>query len=184
MPPHMKRREFITLLGGATAAWPVAALAQQGERRIGVIMGLAESDLEAHRRVRAFERALAEHGWVKGRNIRIEYRWAAGNTEHMRSSVKELIELNSDLLVAHTTPVTVAARREAGLLDLPAHGREAGRRIMKGRRGCHRGKSVPPPDDSGNGEGRRREAGRGNHLGRRLRPSLSPCFNKISTAVG
>ena len=73
----MKRRAFITLLSGA-AAWPVAARAQRSERmrRIGVLMGLAAGDPEAQSRVAAFESGLRELGWVKGRNLRIEYRWA------------------------------------------------------------------------------------------------------------
>jgi putative ABC transport system substrate-binding protein len=77
------RREFITLLGGAAAAWPVAGRAQQGERmrRIGVLMGLVASDPEAQSRVAAFENGLQDLGWVKGRNIRIEYRWAGGGED-------------------------------------------------------------------------------------------------------
>ena len=72
----MKRREFITLLGGA-AAWPVAARAQQGERvrRIGVLSGFAVDDPEAQARIAAFRRGLREQGWSEGHNLQIEYRW-------------------------------------------------------------------------------------------------------------
>jgi putative ABC transport system substrate-binding protein len=114
-----KRREVITLLGGA-AAWPLAARAQQGGpmRRIGVVMGIAESDPEAQPRVRALERGLADLGWASGRNLRIDYRWAGGSAERMQTAVKELVELRPDLLVTHTTPVTVAAQREAGSLPI------------------------------------------------------------------
>ena len=73
----MKRREFIALLGGAAATWPLAARAQQGERvrRIGVLMNVAADDAEAPARVGAFSQGLAELGWTIGRNVRIDYRW-------------------------------------------------------------------------------------------------------------
>ena len=76
----MRRREFITMLGGTAAAWPHAASRQQGDRtrRIGVLMGLVDNDQETQSRVAAFENGLQGLGWVKGRNIRIEYRWAGG----------------------------------------------------------------------------------------------------------
>ena len=75
----MRRREFISLLGGAAAAWPLTARAQQGERmrRIGVLMSLAESDPEAQARVAAFREGLQKLGWAEGRNVRIDIRWAA-----------------------------------------------------------------------------------------------------------
>jgi putative ABC transport system substrate-binding protein len=78
---HTRRRDFITLLGGAAAAWPLAAHAQQGERmrRIGVLMGYAESDLEAQAWVAAFREGLQKLGWAEGRNIRIDLRWAAAD---------------------------------------------------------------------------------------------------------
>jgi putative ABC transport system substrate-binding protein len=73
----MKRRQFITLLGGAVAAWPLAARAQQGERmrRIGVLMSVAADDPESPVRVAAFEQGLQQLGWTAGRNVRIDYRW-------------------------------------------------------------------------------------------------------------
>ena len=73
----MRRREFITLLGGAVAAWPQPALAQQPERtrRIGVLSSLAETDVEAQAWDAAFRKRLAELGWIEGRNVRIDYRW-------------------------------------------------------------------------------------------------------------
>ena len=79
----MRRREFITLLGGAAAAWPVAARAQQAERmrRIGVLMTLAADDPEVQARLAAFLQGLRELGWTVGRNVRIDIRWAAGNAE-------------------------------------------------------------------------------------------------------
>ena len=87
----MRRREFITLLGGA-AAWPLAARAQQPDRmrRIGVLMGYAESDREGQANVAAFQGGLQKLGWTEGRNIRIDTRWAAGDTEAIQRLAKEL----------------------------------------------------------------------------------------------
>jgi hypothetical protein len=84
------RREFITLLGGAAAAWPLAARAQQPGQvwRIGVLMGLTANDPEAQSRVAAFENGLRELGWIKGHNLRIEYRWA-GDGNLLRAAVPE-----------------------------------------------------------------------------------------------
>jgi putative ABC transport system substrate-binding protein len=97
----MRRREFITLLGGA-AAWPLAARAQQGERmrRIGVLMNLAADDSEASARVGAFAQGLAELGWTIGSNVRIEYRWGAGNADAQRKYAAELLALTPDVIVA------------------------------------------------------------------------------------
>ena len=83
----MKRREFITLLGGAVATWPFAARAQQPERmrRIGVLMNMAADDPTGQTRLLAFAQALAHAGWTDGRNVRIDIRWGAGDPERMRS---------------------------------------------------------------------------------------------------
>ena len=93
----MRRRQFITLLGGA-AAWPVAARAQQPDpmRRIAWLMSFAESDPLAPPRVAAFEGALQQFGWTAGHNIRIEYRWTASNPDLMRRFAKELAGLCPD----------------------------------------------------------------------------------------
>jgi putative ABC transport system substrate-binding protein len=98
----MKRREFITLIGGAAAAWPVAARAQQPERirRIGVLMNLTADDPEAPGRVAAFAQGLGELGWTIGRNVRIDYRWGAGDTEHFRRYAAELVALAPDVVLA------------------------------------------------------------------------------------
>jgi ABC-type uncharacterized transport system substrate-binding protein len=114
------RREFITLLGGAAAAWPSAARAQRPERmrRIGVLTGSAESDPEAAPRVAAFERGLAELGWISGRNIVIDYRWAAGEPALMQALAKELVELQPDVLVGSTTPVVAALGRETTTIPI------------------------------------------------------------------
>src|ERR1022692_3307570 len=99
----MERRAFIALLGGGTVSWPLAARARQPDRmrRIAVLMGMAEDDAGAQRRVVAFERALQELGWVAGRNVRIDYRWSAGEAVRARSTAKELAGLPADVLVGH-----------------------------------------------------------------------------------
>ena len=98
----MKRREFITLLGGAAAAWPLAAGAQQGERmrRIGVLMYPARDDPEGQARIAAFLQGLAQLGWIDGRNVRIDTRWAAGDTNRYRSYAAELLEFAPDVVLA------------------------------------------------------------------------------------
>ena len=107
---HTRRREFITLVGGA-AAWPIAARAQSSaERRIGVLMARAESDPEGQRHASALQRGLEELGWSPGRNLRIEYRWPAGNIGLAQTYAKALVELRTDVMVANGTPSLVAAR--------------------------------------------------------------------------
>ena len=108
----MKRREFITLLGGA-AAWPLAARAQQPERmrRIGVLEPLAVDDPEALARVTAFAQGLQQLGWTDGRNIRIDIRWAAGNADEIRKQASELVGLAPDAILTSTSPSMVALRR-------------------------------------------------------------------------
>ena len=101
---QLKRRDFITLLGGA-AAWPVAARAQQPDRvrRIGVLTGYAESDLEAQARLAIFRQSLQQLGWTIGRNLLVDYRWSRGDTEQARSLAKELVELRPDVILGETT---------------------------------------------------------------------------------
>src|SRR6516162_3003131 len=101
----MKRRDFITLLGGAAAAWPLAARAQQGERmrRIGVLMGFAESDPTAQSWVATFRDALAKLGWSEGNNLRIELRWSAADPDRIRTLAQELVELRPDAILADST---------------------------------------------------------------------------------
>jgi putative ABC transport system substrate-binding protein len=108
----VKRREFIMLIGGA-AAWPVAARAQTKHmRRIGVLMGLVASDPEAQSRVAAFEGSLRERGWVKGRNVLIEYRWA-GDGNVGRDHAAELLAMAPDMILANSTPLTAALRDQS-----------------------------------------------------------------------
>src|SRR5262245_7982300 len=106
----MRRRAFITLLGGAAVAWPLAARAQQGERmpRIGVLMNLAAADSIGQARISALVQALQAAGWVDGRNVRIDTRWSAGDTRLYRQYATELVALAPDVIVAATTPTVVA----------------------------------------------------------------------------
>src|SRR5262245_18201673 len=109
----MRRREFIAFLGGA-AAWPLAARAQQPEqiRRIGVIMNLAEGDPEGQARIAAFQRSLQQLGWADGRNVRINYRWAAGDAVRFHRYAEELVALAPDIILASATP-SIQALQEA-----------------------------------------------------------------------
>src|SRR5262245_22705569 len=111
----MRRRDLITLLGGA-AAWPVAAHAQQGgrRRRIVALMSMAADDPEAQPRVAAFESGLRDLGWLDGRDLRIEYRWVASDSDLLRRNAAELARMPPDLILATSTPV-MAALREQGL---------------------------------------------------------------------
>jgi putative ABC transport system substrate-binding protein len=109
----MRRREFITLLGGA-AAWPLAARAQQGERmrRIGVLMNLASDDAEGQARLAAFHQGLQQLGWTVGRNVQIDYRWGAGDADRIRKFAAELIALAPDVILSTGSP-SVAALQQA-----------------------------------------------------------------------
>jgi putative tryptophan/tyrosine transport system substrate-binding protein len=115
----MRRREFMTVLGGAAIGWPLAARAQ-GERmrRIGVLMGIAESDPARQSFVTAFTEALQELGWSSGRNIHIEYRWGAGDAERIRGFARELVEMQLDLIVGHTTPVVAALKAQTRTIPI------------------------------------------------------------------
>jgi putative tryptophan/tyrosine transport system substrate-binding protein len=82
----MRRREFISLLGSAAAAWPISVRAPQGVRRIGIVMNLAADDPEGQARVAAFLQGMQEAGWVVGRNARIDIRWGMGDPERIRKT--------------------------------------------------------------------------------------------------
>jgi ABC-type uncharacterized transport system substrate-binding protein len=105
----MKRRTFISLLGGAATAWPLAARAQQSERmrRIGVLMAYPDSDQEGRSLIAAFQEGLQQLGWTLGRNIQIDTRWAPpGDAEALQRFAKELVALQPDLILSHSTPTT------------------------------------------------------------------------------
>ena len=115
----MKRREFITLLGGATA-WPLVTRAQQpvGMRRIGVLMAYAESDPEGRAWVDAFREGFNKLGWTEGRNIRIDIRWATIDTALMQRFAKELVALQPDLILSQNTPTTAALLRQTRTIPI------------------------------------------------------------------
>jgi putative ABC transport system substrate-binding protein len=112
----MRRRKFITLLGGAAAAWPLAARAQQGServRRIGVLMPLTADDPLGRARVAAVKEGLEKLGWTEGRNIRIDTRWmSTGDVESMQRFAKELVALQPDLILTQSTPITATMLQE------------------------------------------------------------------------
>jgi putative ABC transport system substrate-binding protein len=116
----MRRRDFFTLLGGAAAAWPLTARAQQagGMRRVGVLLGNSEGDAQAVAGLAAFNKALAGLGWVEGRNLHADYRWGAADVGRMQAYAKELVGLKPDLLVAQTTPATAALQRETKAIPI------------------------------------------------------------------
>jgi hypothetical protein len=125
----LRRREFITLLGGATVAWPLAAHAQQGERmrRIGVLNYLTADDPNSSPRVAAFAQALQGLGWIDGRNIQIDYRWGGGDLDRSRRYATELVALGPDVIlvssgsalaalqnVTHTVPIVFCQCQRPG----------------------------------------------------------------------
>jgi putative tryptophan/tyrosine transport system substrate-binding protein len=121
----MRRREFITVLGGTAAAassllWPRAARAQQGDRirRIGVLMAFDENDPEAKAMLAGFTKGLAELGWTDGRNLRMDVRWVAANLDRIRMFAKELVGLQPDVILASTTPATAAFQRETRTIPI------------------------------------------------------------------
>ncbi len=135
----MKRREFITLVGGAAATWPIAVRAQQGERvrRIGVLNPFTENDPEAQANLAAFREALQKLGWTEGRNLRVDYRWGGADPDRIRSYATELVGLKPDVIlvssalvlqplrqVTHTIPIVFTQIAEpfgSGLASRLAH---------------------------------------------------------------
>jgi putative ABC transport system substrate-binding protein len=115
----MRRREFITLIGGA-AAWPLKARAQQpgGIRRVGVLMGVPENDAEYQAFLAAFRNGLQELGWAEGRNIRIDTRWAGLDVELVQRFAKELIALQPDLILSQSTPTTAVLKQQTSTVPI------------------------------------------------------------------
>jgi putative tryptophan/tyrosine transport system substrate-binding protein len=117
----MNRRDFITLLGGAAAMWPVAVSAQQAQRmrRLGVLMSAEESDSEGKAQLSGFTRELTGLGWAEGRNLLIETRWGGGSdVTRARTFSKELVALQPDVILAQGTPVTAALQRETRTIPI------------------------------------------------------------------
>jgi putative tryptophan/tyrosine transport system substrate-binding protein len=120
-PPlgHMKRRQFVTLLSGA-AMWPLVASAQQLDQvhRVGVLSNIGESDLEAQSMVTALHEELRKLGWMDGRNLQVDHRWAAGNPDRATTMAKQLVALKPEVLVGHTTPSVIALRKQTEVIPI------------------------------------------------------------------
>src|SRR5262245_58534698 len=117
----MLRRDFMKIIGGAAAGWPVVALAQQRDRmrRIGILFGgFAAGDPEGQSRLTAFVQGLAELGWADGRNLRIEFRWAAGDAGLRRKYAAELVALAPDVLLAGGNPAAAALKEATRTLPI------------------------------------------------------------------
>src|SRR5262245_16326560 len=116
----MKRRDVITLVGGAAALWPIAARAQQAERmrRIGVLTPDSAHDSVTKLRLAAFQQDLERLGWSEGRNIHIEYRFAANNPNQYQPLAKELVSGQPDMLLAYSPPMAVAFQRESRTIPI------------------------------------------------------------------
>jgi len=120
MASYIARRKFLATLGGAAAAWPLTARAQQADRvrRIGVLMNFPSSDPEGKALLAEFTRHLAELGWTEGRNVRIDARWGGSNVDLMRTLAKELVGLQPDVLLASSTPTTAALAGETQTIPI------------------------------------------------------------------
>jgi len=116
----MQRREFLIVLAGATAAWPLAARAQEGDRvpRIGMLMAYEENHPVAKTRLSALTQALADLGWTDGRNVRMDLRWFGGDINRIRAHAQELIGLQPDIIVATGDTATVAVQRETRTIPI------------------------------------------------------------------
>jgi putative tryptophan/tyrosine transport system substrate-binding protein len=116
----MRRREFLTLLGGAAAIWPLAAQAQQPDRMrlVGVLMAYAQNDSTAQSWLTAFRVALAKLGWTEGSNLRIELRWSAADADTIRTFAKELVDLRPNAIFGVTTPVIGVLARETRTIPI------------------------------------------------------------------
>jgi putative tryptophan/tyrosine transport system substrate-binding protein len=117
--PHMRRRQFIAVLGGA-AAWPLPAYAQQPERirRVGVLLAAPEDFPPARANVAAFGKALADLGWVEGKNIRVDRRFAGGNPTLFKTYAAELVGLSPDVILVGTSPGLMAMREQTHTIPI------------------------------------------------------------------
>src|SRR5437773_2285771 len=110
----MRRREFLSVLGGAAATWPVVARGQKAEhvRRVGVLTSFFEADPEGQANLTLFRQVLQDLGWAVGRNVRIDYRWGAGNVDIIRKHARELVALAPDVILAAPSIVVIQLLRE------------------------------------------------------------------------
>jgi putative ABC transport system substrate-binding protein len=187
----MKRREFITLLGGAAAAWPLAARAQQPTRRIGMLIGYSENDPEIQARLVAFRQALEGNGWKEGRSVLIDYRFAPASPDQAQDFAKELVALQPDVLVGNSTPATAALLHETRTIPIVFVG-------VSDPVGSHFVASIPRPggsttaslilrhrwSESGSkcsSRSRRASGERRSYSTPRLRRAVDPSFSNHST---
>jgi len=115
----MRRRDFLTVLGGAATTWPIAARAQQTDRlrRIGAMMAVANNAF-GQARARTFQQQLERLGWIEGRNIIIDYRWTDGRVEPLAAVAAELLRLKVDVFLTQATPATEAAKQATSLIPI------------------------------------------------------------------
>jgi ABC-type uncharacterized transport system substrate-binding protein len=116
----VRRRDFITLLGGTTVAWPLGARAQRTRslRTVGILMGVTESDTDSQTRIAAFRQGFGALGWKDGQNVHIEYRWAAGKMELIEQYANELVALGPDVILANGTPAVIALQKITGSIPI------------------------------------------------------------------
>jgi putative ABC transport system substrate-binding protein len=116
----MNRREYITSAGGAVVLWHLSSrgLGAERVRRVGVLLGWSTGAPQAAPFLAEFKKALTELGWIEGRNIQVDYRWAATDADLMRSFARELIDLKPDVIVGHSTPVVAALHRETSTIPI------------------------------------------------------------------
>ena len=153
----MRRRAFLTLLGGA-AAWPLAARAQQSERirRIGVLTVFAERDLEAKAWLTAFQDGLQQLGWMQGRNLSIDYRWADDDPDRLRTYAAELVRMAPDVLFAAANRrwrrcVSKLARCRSCSCRFPIRSSSASSRASRGRAATSPGLPISNTPSAANG---------------------------------
>jgi putative tryptophan/tyrosine transport system substrate-binding protein len=120
MASYVGRRKFLATLGGGAMAWPLAAGARQREsiRQVAVLIGPAESDIEAQRRIAAFRERMQGLGWVDGRNVRFEYRWGGGDADRIARHAAELVAAQPDVIMANSTPVIAALKHATATIPI------------------------------------------------------------------
>jgi len=116
----MRRRDFITLIGGTAATWPLAARAQRTDRMrtVSVLLGLGEKDPEAINRIKSFRLGMRDLGWIEGRNVQIDYRFAGTDLESINKNVAEVVQLAPDVIVANSSAAMVALRRATSTIPI------------------------------------------------------------------